>query len=91
MRDKNDNLTFDPFLVKRRGRPPSKNPKTAAQYKSENRRRDFENLLTGNVPISDIPITSLCDFLSRAVTAGGVDRVNQITSELLARALKNKA
>lgn len=83
-KDKNDNKTIDPFLVKKRGRPPTGSSMTAAQRKAEQRKRDRQ--LVTNENLTDATITALCEQLQHRVSMGDVDLVKGITLELMKRA-----
>jgi hypothetical protein len=83
-KDKNDNKTIDPFLVKKRGRPSTGSSMTAAQRKAEQRKRDRQ--LITNENLTDATITALCEQLQHRVSMGDIDLVKGITLELMKRA-----
>lgn len=92
MIDTKDKATVDAFAAPRRkGRPPSGNAMTPAKRKAAQRRRDFTALCTdlNAIDFRGASITSLLEYLPKAISAGRVMAVEAISQELVVRAQEN--
>ncbi len=93
MIDANDNFTMDAFTEapRRKGRPPTGKAMTPSARKAAQRRRDFMALCTdlGAIDFHGASITSLLEYLPKAIAAGRVLAVEAIAAELILRATHN--
>lgn len=85
MKDANDTKTAELIdTPKRRGRPASGQAMSAAERKKAQRNRWLDMRMRGD--LSDVPVSALLDWITRAVRIGAPELVELYAGELAARA-----